>query len=61
MKRFTSKQAERALKGSKAALAVEGIHLTEQEEHLIKKQLTGKLSEAEFKKIALEMAAGVKV
>ncbi len=61
MKRFTLAQAERALEGSKATLAVEGMYLTEQEEQLIKKQLMGKLSESEFKKLALEMAVGVKV
>ncbi len=61
MKRFTAQQAEHALLGAKATLAVEGMYLTVQEEQLIKKQLNGKLSEAEFKKIALEMATGVKV
>ncbi len=61
MKKLTDEKAERALRGTKATLAVEGMHLTEKEEQLIKLQLTGKISEAQFKKIALEMAIGVTV
>lgn len=61
MKRLTDEQAERAIRGAKATLAVEGMYLTEKEEQLVKQQLTGKISEAQFKKMALEMATGVKI
>ena len=61
MKRLTDEQAERAIRGTKATLAVEGMYLTDKEEQLVKQQLTGKISEAQFKKMALEMATGVKI
>lgn len=61
MKKFTDEQAERAIRGTKATLAVEGMYLTDKEEELIKQQLTGKISEAQYKKMVLEMATGVTV
>lgn len=61
MRKFTEAQAQRALRGAKATLAVENMYLTEEEEDLIKQQLTGKISEEQFKKMVLEMAIGVTV
>jgi len=61
MKKLTDEQAERAIRGTKATFAVEGMYPTKEQEELVKQQLTGKISEAEFKKMALEMATGVKV
>ncbi|WP_322906623.1 hypothetical protein [Paenibacillus campi] len=61
VKKFTDIQAERAIRGAKATLAVEGMYPTIEQEKLVKQQLTGKISEAQFKKMALEMATGVKV
>lgn len=58
MKKFTEAQAQRALRGAKATLAVENMYLTKEEEDLIKQQLTGEISEKQFKKLILEMAIG---
>lgn len=48
MKKFTEAQAQRALRGAKATLAVENMYLTKEEEDLIKQQLTGEISEEQF-------------
>lgn len=61
MKKLTDEQAEQAMRGAKASLAVEGIYLNTEQEELVKQQLIGKISEAQFKKMALEMATGDKV
>lgn len=53
-----SARVNKAVKSAKASLAVEGLHLTESEEELIRLRLQGEISEAEFNKIAWKMING---
>ncbi|EWG08399.1 hypothetical protein PBF_24393 [Cytobacillus firmus DS1] len=48
-------QWDKAIRSAKASLAVEGLHLTPEEESLIKERLQGKISEEEFHKRALNL------
>lgn len=50
-----SAKVNKAVLSAKASLAVEGLHLTEAEEDLIRASLQGEISEAEFKKRVWEM------
>ena len=47
---------ENAMKQAKANLAIEGLHVTGEEEALIRKKLQGELSHEEFLKHAAELA-----
>lgn len=50
-----SKRIDKAIRSAKASLAVERLHLTDREEALIKERLEGKITEAEFKKKAMDL------
>ncbi|WP_082232319.1 hypothetical protein [Halobacillus massiliensis] len=52
----TNEQAESLIHSAKASMAIEGLQLTKKEESLVKKRLTGSITEKEFLKRALELA-----
>lgn len=59
VKRNSVKNRKAALMNAKATLAIEGIHLTEQEEKLLLARANGELKYSEFLAQALEMAKNV--
>ncbi|MCF6409966.1 antitoxin VbhA family protein [Pseudalkalibacillus salsuginis] len=44
----------KAVRSAKASLAIEGMHLSDKEESLIKQRLNGDISENEFKKKVMD-------
>jgi uncharacterized membrane protein len=48
-------KVDKAVRSAKASLAVEGLHVSDREESLIKERLNGKITESEFKRRALEL------
>ncbi len=54
MQRYTYKKKLNALMNAKASLAIEGMHLTDLEEHLIMERLNGRIKNTEFLALAIE-------
>ncbi|MFE8703890.1 antitoxin VbhA family protein [Cytobacillus sp. FJAT-54145] len=54
-KRMKSEQVEKSLRSAKASLAVEGLHVTENEEALVKARLNGEITESEFKQKVMDL------
>jgi hypothetical protein len=52
----TDEQISRWIRQAKATLAVEGLHLCERGEKLVRAKLKGELSHQEFLRLALETA-----
>lgn len=59
MRRRTQGKRLNALLNAKASLAIEGMRLTEREEQLILKRANGKMKNADFLKLATEIAKNV--
>lgn len=49
-------QIERAIAAARASLAMEGLHLTAEDEALVRARLAGELTDAEFLRRARELA-----
>ncbi|GGF19794.1 MULTISPECIES: hypothetical protein [Halobacillus] len=52
----TDEQAESLMQSAKASMAIEGLDLSQREESLVKKCLTGSITHKEFLKRALELS-----
>ncbi|SFG43807.1 hypothetical protein SAMN05216353_14313 [Halobacillus alkaliphilus] len=52
----TEEEAEILMRPAKASLAVEGLRLSQKQERLVKKCLTGAITHKEFIKRALELS-----
>ncbi|MGP4068718.1 MULTISPECIES: hypothetical protein [Halobacillus] len=52
----TEEEAENLMRPAKASLAVEGLRLSQKQETLVKKCLTGAITHKEFIKRALELS-----
>lgn len=59
VKRYTHEKRLNALLNAKASLAIEGMHLTTREEHLILKRANEKMKNSEFIALAIEIAKNV--
>lgn len=59
IKKITNEQADKAIKSAVASLAVSEMYLTDYEIDLIKKCLTGAISEEHFKKCVLDFSMGI--
>lgn len=53
-------RVERAIRSSKASLAVEGLHVTQAEEDLVRLSLSGQISDREFHERLMELVNGHK-
>lgn len=56
MQRSSDAQIDDAIRNARATLAMEGLHLTEEEEALIRARLQGELTDPEFLRLARERA-----
>lgn len=59
VKKYSQKKKMNAFLNAKASLAIEGLHLSPQEEQLILKRVKGELNNKEFISRAFEIAKNV--
>lgn len=50
-----NERLEKALRSTKASLAIDGLYITPEEEDLIRKNLNGEITDEEFREQVLEL------